>query len=112
VADADQILARVATTNQLRAYIGAVYLNEMRIALKQVVANLTFNGDMIMVVAPSRFSGYAFDTPSYLTRIAHDEGLTRIANVPDVIRSRRLVTSRWGKARPIGEEHIMHFRRY
>ena len=111
VAEADALLGDVAIRNPLRAHLGAVYLTEMRIALKQIIANLALDGNMIMVVGPSQFTGEHFDTPEYLTAIASDEGLTRIVNVPDVIRSRRLVTSRRQNIRPIGEEHVMHFRR-
>ena len=111
VAEADRVLNDVVTSNPLRAHIGAVYLTEMRIALKQIIANLNRHGNMIMVVGSSEFARQQFNTPKYLTEIAGDEGLTRIVNVSDPIRFRRLVTSRREKARPIGEEHVMHFRR-
>ena len=110
VTEADQLLRDVAMRNPLRAHIGAVYLTEMRLALKQIIANLALDGNMIMVVAPSQFTGQKFDTPRYLTTIAADEGLTRVVNVADAIRFRRLVTSRRENIRPISEEHVMHFR--
>ena len=111
IGTADAVLGRVAKENRLRAHIGAIYLIEMRAALKYIVDATTNTADIVIVVAPSTFAGIAFDTPNYLAQIARDEGLEQLLSVHDTIRYRRLVTARRGGAEPIAEEHLLHFRR-
>ncbi len=111
VAPADALLTKVADVNRLRAYIGAMYLIEMREAMKYIVSILSPTADVVIVAAPGRFVGHTFDTPIYLSEIARDEGLRRILSVDDTIRYRRLVTARRNGATPIALERILHFRR-
>lgn len=108
---ADAVLGRVAKENRLRAHIGATFLLEMRTAMKYIVNATEGTADVLIVVAPSNFAGYTFDTPIYLAQIARDEGLQQLVSVKDTIRYRRLVTARRGGAEPIAEEHLLHFRR-
>lgn len=111
VAPADALLTSVADANRLRAYIGAMYLIEMRAAIKYIVSILNRTADIIIVVASGRFVGHIFDTPSYLSEIAKDEGLRSVLSIDDTIRYRRLVTARRYGALPIAHEQILHFRR-
>lgn len=111
IAQADNVLSQVARDNPLRAHIGAAYLIEMRVALRQVVEILAPDGHLIMIVAPGRFCGRRFDTPQYLTCMARDQGLDLLLRIDDSIRYRRLLSSRNGNSPPIQDESILHFQK-
>lgn len=111
ISEADAVLGRVASANPLRAHIGAVYLTEMRTALRQIVNVLEPYGHLILVVAPGRFAGRFFDTPEFLTTIAQENGLELSVKIDDHIRYRRLIPRRNGNTPPIQTEAILHFRK-
>ena len=109
--DADEVIQTVYKTNAVRAHIGAVYLREMRRALKHLEMIMGSDGVLHMVAGPSQFLTHVFDTPAYMIQLAHEFNFTLKERIDDPIRSRRLMTRRNRHIEAIAYEALLTFER-
>ncbi|MEQ8300196.1 MAG: DNA methyltransferase [Hyphomonas sp.] len=105
-ADVDELLDRICTKNTLRARIASTYIKEMDSALAEIHRVLRIGGKMILVVGPNMVSGYEFDTPGYLSKIASSKGMRLDLHLVDTIASRGLMTKRNKTAGTIAQESV------
>jgi DNA modification methylase len=104
---ADRQLKRLRQHNPLRAHIAAKYLIEMRQAIREMKRTLRVDGYAVLVIGAGHVCGEPFDTPSFITQIATDEGFLLEAHLVDKIRSRALMTKRNRTAGQIDTESIL-----
>src|SRR5665213_21001 len=109
VAEADDSLARLRRRSPVRAAIAAAYLNEMRVAIKEMHRVLKPGGHLVLVAANNRIAGKKFQTVKYLETIAKQSGLRLDACFIDAIKSRSLMTKRNGTASVITREWVLLF---
>jgi ubiquinone/menaquinone biosynthesis C-methylase UbiE len=107
IPEADRVLAEIRKRNPIRAMVAATYLNEMRLALREMCRVLKPHGHLILVAANNRISGKEFRTVDYLRAIAKECGLTLTACFIDAIRSRGLMTKRNHTASMITREWVL-----
>jgi SAM-dependent methyltransferase len=109
IPEADKALADIRERNPIRAAIGATYLNEMRVAFREMYRVLKPRGHIILVVANNHSSGREFRTADYLRTIAEECGLSLTACFIDSIKSRGLMTKRNDTACVITREWALMF---
>lgn len=109
VAEADRMLAAIQKQSAVRATIAATYLNEMRIAMREMYRVLRLGGHVVLVAANNHICGYEFRTADYLRTIAEGCGMTLTACFIDAIRSRGLMTKRNHTANVITREWVLVF---
>lgn len=106
---ADKVLAAIRNKNPLRAMIATTYLNDMRLAIREMYRVLKPGGHLVLVAANNRISGKEFRTTDYLRAIAEECGLSLTACFIDAIRSRGLMTKRNHTASVITREWVLIF---
>lgn len=104
---ADRTLTHLHRINPLRAHIAAKYLEEMRLAIREMRRILRPGRYAVLVVGAGHVCGKSFDTPRFLTEIAEEEGFVLRAHLIDKIRSRALMTKRHHTAGQIDAESII-----
>jgi DNA modification methylase len=109
IAGADGALAVIRKRSPVRATIAATYLNEMRIAMREMFRVLKDGGHIIFVAANNRICRKEFRTVEYLQTIAEECGLSVTACFIDAIRSRGLMTKRNQTASVITREWVFIF---
>lgn len=109
IVEADKVIAAIRKRNPARAMIAVTYLNEMRVALREMCRVLRPGGHIVLVAANNRISGKKFRTVDYLQSIAEECGLSLTACLIDAIRSRGLMTKRNHTANVITREWVLVF---
>jgi DNA modification methylase len=109
IIEADKVLAGIRNRSPVRAKIAATYLNEMRIAMREICRVLKPGGHIVLVAANNRISRMEFRTVDYLQTIAGECGLSLTACFIDAIRSRGLMTKRNHTASVITREWVLIF---
>jgi DNA modification methylase len=109
IIEADKVLAGIRDRSPVRAKIAATYLNEMRIAMREMCRVLKPDGHIVIIAANNRISRKEFRTVDYLQTIAGEYGLSLTACFIDAIRSRGLMTKRNHTASVITREWVLIF---
>ena len=104
-----QRLQQIWEVNPLRAHIAAVYLNEMRSALREATKRLRVGGRLVLVSGNNTIVRRTFPTSAFLAELAIEQGLSLELELVDDIRSRGLMTKRNKTAGVIAREHIHLF---
>jgi DNA modification methylase len=107
IAEAEKLLAVIQSRSPIRAAIAATYLDDMRIAIREMYRVLKPGGHAVMVAANNRVSGLEFCTVDYLRDIAEECGFHLTACFIDAIRSRGLMTKRNHTANVITREWVL-----
>lgn len=111
IAEIDNLIEVVRSTNPLRAHIAAQYINEMKEAIKEMSRVLKPGKHLVLVSGEGSLVGFKFRTPDYLAKLARDSGLRLCVSLVDTIRSRALMTKRNKTAGKIDTETIMVFQK-
>lgn len=106
VAQADSILRRLFLRHELRAFIAAKYLIEMREAFKATVNAITPGGHIVLIAGNNSICGKPFHTAAYLQTILEQCGMRTRLVLVDRIKSRGLMTKRNRTAGVISREWI------
>ena len=104
-----ELLEQIREINPLRAHIAATYLNEMRLALREVVRRVRVGGHLVLVSGNNTVVGQDFPTSAFLAQLSKAEGLSLELELVDDIRSRCLMTKRNRTAGLIPREHVQVF---
>ena len=107
--EADRVIKAIRRGNPERADIAATYLNDMKVAMREMSRVLKPNGYLVLIAANNRISGRVFRTVDYLRTLAEESGLYLIASFVDAIRSRGLMTKRNDTASLITREWVLIF---
>ena len=111
IAEADELISKIALKDKTRACIVSTYLNEMNVALKESVRVLKKGGYMVLVVGPNKVCGYDFDTPKYLRLIVENFGMKTELQLVDSIKKYGMLTMRNKTAGMIQSEWVMILRK-
>jgi len=111
IPEADCLLQHIAIKNQLRAYIAANYLIEMRSAFTEIFRVLKDNHHFVLVAANNEVCGYEFKTQEYLVSIAESIGFEVTLRLIDEIKSYGLMTKRNRTASIITREWVLVFKK-
>ena len=109
--EADHILAEIWNENPVRATIAGTYLNEMRLAFREMYRVLRAQGYLVLVAANNHVCKREFRTLHYLRLLAEETGFFLILDLIDHIRSRGLMTKRNHTANIITREGVLVFRK-
>lgn len=111
IACADALISDIARENPSRATIVAVYLAEMRDALREAVRVLRSDGHLVLVIGDNTVCGRRFPSSEYLRDMLEGMGMRVVLALVDTIHTRQLMTRRAVTAGMIATETVIVFRK-
>lgn len=103
---ANAVLLNILESSPLRAHIAANYINEMEIALTNMLSVLQPGGNLVLVTGNNQICGQNFDTTNYLLELAVQLGFKIRLRLADDIKSWGLMTKRNKTAGLISREWV------
>lgn len=107
--EAKLFIEDVFQKNQTRATICTAYLNDMDIAIGEMIRVLKPAGHLVLVIGDNTVCGEPFQSARYLRMLAERRGAVLRLQLDDTIKSRALITKRSGGASVIKTESVMVF---
>lgn len=108
---ADEVLSLIYRKNPLRAAIAGVYINEMRLAVIEMVRVLRPGGCVVMIIGNNDVCGYNFESSEYMSSLLASAGLKPVMKLVDEIKSRGLMTKRNRAASVISREWVLVYQK-
>lgn len=111
ISAADEILQFIYKKNPLRAAIASIYIQEMRLAIKEMVRVLKPGGYVIIVIGNNEICGYNFESSKYIASLLLEFNMKPVVELVDEIKSRGLMTKRNRAASIITREWVLVYRK-
>lgn len=111
IIEADELIKTIFNINPTRAYIIYTYLQEMKLALQEMMRVLKKGGYIVLVVGNNKVCNLEFNTQEYLTSYLLSIGLELKVKLIDDIKSYGLMTKRNKTADIISREWVLVFKK-